>query len=47
MKKIYAEPMTKVMKLNVASVMNPPIQPASPVTTPDQPSDPVKPMDLF
>jgi hypothetical protein len=46
MKKIYAEPMTKVMKLNVAPVMNPPIQPAS-VTTPDQPTDPVKPMDLF
>ena len=47
MKKIYAEPMTKVMKLNVASVMNPPIQPASPVKEPDQPTGPAQPMDLF
>ena len=46
MKKIYAEPMTKVMKLNVAPVMDPPLVPSS-VETPDKPTDPVKPLDLF
>ena len=44
MKKIYAEPMTKVMKLNVASIMDPDL-PASEPTTPDTPT--AQPLELF
>ncbi len=43
MKKIYAEPMTKVMKLNAASIMDPDL-PAS-VDTPDKPE--AQPLELF
>ena len=45
MKKIYAEPMTKVMKLNVASIMNPDLPPTSGTETPDKPT--AQPLDLF
>ena len=40
MKKIYAEPMTKVMRLNVANIMDPdPQMPGSTVKDDDQPKD--------
>ena len=45
MKKFYAEPMTKVMKLNVSSIMDPDLPAQSEPENPDKPT--AQPLELF